>query len=66
LKRGVAAGRLIIKRDGTRNSILPVGEVLVLPDPVGTVDLRVVQEEVWVTGKYSVSPTASTIDACGM
>lgn len=47
---GISAGRLVVDSDGGANSILPVRDILVLPDPPDTVDHSVVEVEVWVAG----------------
>ncbi len=49
LQSSVTAGRVVIQGDGTGDGVLPIGQVLVLPDPPSSVNLRVVKEESWVS-----------------
>ena len=47
----IPARRGIRQRDSASDGVLAALEILVLPDPPRAVDLRVVQEEGWVTGR---------------
>jgi hypothetical protein len=49
VKRGVSRWGEVENGVCTSNSVLAILQVLVLPDPPSSIDLSVVQEEVWVT-----------------
>ena len=52
LESCVATYWVVVERDGASNGVLPVLQVLVLPDPPYTIDLCVVQEKVWVAVEH--------------
>lgn len=59
LKGRVVRRRVVENRVGASDGVLTGLQVLVLPDPPGAVDLRVVEEEVGVAGR------GEEVAACG-
>jgi hypothetical protein len=62
VERGVGGRRRIEHRVRTGDRILASLQILVLPDPPGTIDLAVVQEEPRVTGRREEISTRVTTD----
>jgi hypothetical protein len=76
IKCSISARWVIVESDGTTNSVLSVLDVLVLPDPPGSVDLSVVKEEdrvswgredisSWVTSGDEVTGGVNTVLSAG-
>lgn len=51
IERCIAGRRLVVDRNGTSNGILSLLEVQVLPDPPDTINVGMVKEESWITGR---------------
>ncbi len=69
LQSAVSARGVVVQGDGAGDGVLAVVQVLVLPDPPGAVDLRVVEPEGWVSGgneDVSAWVTADGEVACGV